>query len=435
MRAAPERGLSDMTSPGTHSADRPGAVQSSSDNDLFGAAAIADPYAYFGKLRETDPVHWNSRHELWLITRYDDVVRVTGQPEVFSNSVFQRDPRPPYPAVDPADTGLYEFTRHFLSRWFVQFDPPEHLQMRKALAGCFSPRAVERWRAGIRSTVSDLLDRGEDNGGMDLVSEFATPMPLLVITRMLGLPDADHRYIQEELGPALLHMSRGEAARLQTLAEGIRKLQDYISVTIAQRTAASADDLLSALLEGEKAGTFNREQVIANAILLLVAGYDTTSSLISNGVLAFIRHPDQWQLLRQAPAPMLKAAIEECLRFDSPQKTVQRLATQDVPMRDGKRIRKLDRLRLVISSANRDPTKFADPDRFDISRAAAGHVSFGYGLHHCIGAAMARLQTQEALHALAQRYAALHLADERLEYQPSISFRSLKSMRLTWSRA
>jgi cytochrome P450 len=403
------------------------------DDDLFAPAPIRDPYGYFGRLREADPVHWNPTHELWLVTRYDDAVWVTEQRALFSNMVFACDPRGPYPAIDAQDHHLYEYVRRFFSQWFVQLDPPAHTQMRKAIAAKFSAKAMENWRTTVRDLVEDLLDQAERRDTFDLVSEFATPMPLTVIAQILGLPQGDLRYVQQELGPALLFMSRGEGDRMQRLVEGIRKLQDYLGDAVAARAAAPGDDVLSALVSAERRGIYSREQVIANAVLFLVAGYDTTSSLITNGVLALLDHPQQWELMRDSNAQYARLATEEVLRFDSPQKTIQRIAMGDVELRS-KCIRRFDRIRIVISSANRDPEKFADPDRFDMSRSPNAHLSYGSGAHHCIGAPLARLQTQEALAALARRYSRIHLEEESLEYQPSISFRSIKRMRVSCER-
>ena len=169
-----------------------------------------------------------------------------------------------------------------------------------------------------------------------------------------------------------------------------------------------------------------------NTSLLLLAGHETTINLLCNGTLAFMRHPEQWALFKQDPAGRAKPATEECLRYDSPVKSIQRIASQDVEMRD-KVLRKDDRIRWFISSANRDPEAFADPDTFDITRHPNQHVAFGSGVHHCLGATLARVEGQEVFKALAERFPALQVETEDLEYQPSITFRSLKSLPITWN--
>jgi pimeloyl-[acyl-carrier protein] synthase len=182
---------------------------------------------------------------------------------------------------------------------------------------------------------------------------------------------------------------------------------------------------------GEKRGIFTRHQVLVNCSLLLLAGHETTINLLCNGTLAFIRHPEQWALLQEDPAGHTESATEECLRYDSPVKSIQRIAAQDMELR-GKVLHRHDRIRWIISSANRDPEVFTDPDTFDIRRSPNRHIAFGSGVHHCLGATLARLEGQEAFKALAQRFKALHIETEELHYQPSITFRTLTSLPVTW---
>jgi pimeloyl-[acyl-carrier protein] synthase len=206
---------------------------------------------------------------------------------------------------------------------------------------------------------------------------------------------------------------------------------DYVSPLVDERIVNPGDDFISVLASGEKAGVFTRHQVLVNTSLLLLAGHETTINLLCNGTLSFINHPDQWALLKQDPAGAAKLATEECLRYDSPVKSIQRIASEDVEMRD-KVIRKNDRVRWFISSANRDPAMFPDADTFDINRWPNQHVAFGSGIHHCLGATLARVEGQEVFRALAERFPGFRLDNERLEYQPSITFRSLKSLPINW---
>lgn len=219
---------------------------------------------------------------------------------------------------------------------------------------------------------------------------------------------------------------------MKPLTEGIQELQEYLGPIVGERIANPGDDLLSVLASGETTGVYSRDEVVANAILLLLAGHETTINLICNGTLAFIEHPEQWELFKQDPAALMKSATEECLRYDSPVKSIQRIASEDVEMR-GKVLHKDERIRWFINSANRDPEKFPEPDTFDIQRHPNLHVAFGSGIHHCLGATLARLEGQEAFRALAQRFDTLHLEQEELAYQPSITFRSIKTMPVTWN--
>jgi len=399
-------------------------------DDLFAPDVIADPYGYFGRLREEDPVHWNAKYELWIITRYDDIVWLIRHPELFSSEVFKRDPRPPYPPIPEADVDVYSFVRQFFGDFFIQHDRPSHTEMRTVVHGYFTPKAMESWRPMVRAAIKDLLDEAEAQGQMDVMQDFATPLPVLVIARMLGLPQQDRRFIRE-LAQKLLFIGRGDPNRMRPLTDGIKGLVEYLSPLVEERLAHPGDDLLSVLASGEKRGAYSREEVLANAVLLLFAGHETTINLICNGTLALIRHPQQWALLQHDPA-LAVPATEECLRYDPPVKSLQRIAADDVERR-GKVLRKLERARWFIPSANWDPEKFSEPDRFDITRDPNPHVAFGSGVHHCLGATLARVEGQEAFAALVERFPALHLATEELEYQPSITFRSLKALPVTWN--
>ena len=400
------------------------------NDDLFSPDVIADPYTYFGHLREEDPVHWNTKYGVWIVTRYDDIVWLLRHPELFSSEVFKRDPRPPYPPIPETDVELYTFVREFFGDFFLQHDRPEHTEMRRVVHGYFTPKSQENWRPMVRTVIKDLLDEAEAQGQMDVMHDYATPLPVMVIAQMLGMPRQDRQFIRD-LAQKLLFIGRGEIDRMRPTAEGIKSLVEYLTPLVEKRLANPGDDLLSVLASGEKTGAYSRDEVMANAVLLLLAGHETTINLICNGTLAFLRHPDQWAMLQRDPELAVRAT-EECLRYDPPVKSLQRLAAQDVEMR-GKTIRELDRVRWFIPSANHDPEKFSQPERFDITRDPNPHIAFGSGIHHCLGATLARLEGQEAFKALTQRFGALHLQTEALEYQPSITFRSLQTLPVTWN--
>ena len=401
------------------------------DYDMFAPEVMADPYTYYGRLREEDPVHWNKKYELWVITRHEDLVWLTRHHELFSSAVWKNDLRPPYPAIHESDLGLYDFVRNYRAEQFIQHDRPDHLEMRKVVQGYFTPKSIEEWRPLVRSVVKDLLDEAEEKGRMDVMRDFATPLPLLVIAQMMGVPRQDRPYIRQ-LTEKLLYIGRGEPDRMRPITEGIKGMMEYVSPLVDERIVNPGDDFISVLASGEKRGIFTRKQVLASTSLLLLAGHETTINLLCNGTLAFIRHPEQWDLLQQDPSGKTVRATEECLRYDSSVKSIQRIASEDVEMR-GKVLRKDDRIRWFISSANRDPREFEEPDKFDISRWPNHHVAFGNGIHHCLGATLVRVEGQEAFKALVERFPSLCLETEELEYQPSIMFRSLKTLPVSWN--
>jgi cytochrome P450 len=399
-------------------------------DDMFSTDVIADPYTYYGRLRDEDPVHWNDTYALWVITRHDDVTWMTRHNELFSSAVFRNDPRPAYPAIDESDLGLYEYVRNYQADQFIQHDRPEHLDMRKIVHGYFTPKAMESWRPFVVDAIKELLDAAEEKGSMDVMRDLATPLPVLVIAQMMGVPPEDRPYVRE-LAEKLLYIGRGEYDRMPILTDGMKGMIEYVSPLVDERIVRPGDDFISVLASGEKKGVFSRHQVLVNTSLLLLAGHETTINLICNGTLSFIQHPDQWALYKQDPVSRAKWATEECLRYDAPVKSIQRLASQDIEMRD-KVMEKNDRIRWFISSANRDPKVFAEPDKFDISRQPNPHVAFGNGVHHCLGATLARVEGQEVFKALAERFPDIQLASEELDYQPSVTFRSLKSLPVTW---
>jgi cytochrome P450 len=399
-------------------------------DDMFTSDVIADPYTYYGRLRHEDPVHWNDTYALWVLTRHDDVTWMTRHNELFSSAVFKNDPKPAYPAIDESDLGLYEYVRNYQADQFIQHDRPEHLDMRKIVHGYFTPKAMESWRPFVVNAVKELLDAAEEKGSMDVMRELATPLPVLVIAQMMGVPAEDRPYVRQ-LAEKLLYIGRGEHDRMPILTDGMKGMVEYVSPLVDERIVKPGDDFISVLASGEKKGAFTRHQVLVNTSLLLLAGHETTINLICNGTLAFIQHPDQWALYKEDPAGRAKWATEECLRYDAPVKSIQRLASQDIGVR-GKVMEKNDRIRWFISSANRDPNVFADPDKFDITRQPNPHVAFGNGVHHCLGATLARVEGQEVFKALAERFPGLQVEAEQLEYQPSITFRSLKSLPVTW---
>ena len=399
--------------------------------DLLGLDVVQDPYTYYGILREEDPVHWNSLYETWVITRYDDVVWSLRRPEVFSSEVFLRDPRPPYPPILEEDQGLYEFNKAYLSHWFIRQDRPDHLRMRQIPHLQFSPKYIEnRFRIMVQDIIKYLIREVEDKGWMDVIHDFAAPLPILVIAEWFGFPREDREFLRHT-SRGVLSIDEAAADRNEKTSKAILTLKEYINPFVEARLANPGDDLLSLMAEGERQGEMTRDEVVGNTILLLIAGHQTTINLIANGTLALMRHPAQWELLKSDPSLIVRAT-EELLRYDSPVKRAPRIVAEDVEIH-GKTLRKSERVLIVLSSANRDPRPFPDPDKLDITRYPNPHVAFGGGVHHCLGANLARLEGQEAIKALIQRLPPVRLETEQLEYQPLLNLRALKSLPVSWN--
>src|SRR6476620_12746301 len=259
-------------------------VMTALQDDMFTPDVIANPYAYYGKLREEDPVHWNETYELWVVTAHADLVWLTRHHELFSSAVFKNDPRPAYPAIDESDLGLYEYVRNYQGDQFIQHDRPDHLEMRKVVHGYFTPKAMESWRPFVVNAVKELLDAAEEKGEMDVMRDLATPLPVLVIAQMMGVPPSERSHVRK-LAEKLLYIGRGEYDRMKPLTEGMRGMMEYVSPLVDRRIVDPGDDFISVLAQGEKKGIFTRHQVLVNTSLLLLAGHETTIKLICNGVL------------------------------------------------------------------------------------------------------------------------------------------------------
>lgn len=399
-------------------------------DDLFDPRVNDDPYSYFGALRESDPVHWNEQFEVWIVTRYDDIQWINANPEIFSSSVPQLDTRPPYPPIDASDLDSYNFVQAQQSGRIITADRPRHRAMRGSLARYFTPTAVEAWRPLVQNAIKELLDQVTD-GHMDVVADFAVPFPLLVISELMDIPVEDRTYVRET-AENLLIGPRVSPSRMREIADAMEAMTSYMEPLVEQRIKNPGEDMISRLCEAELAGAFTREEVMQNIAFLVVAGHETTINLICNGLLALVRHPEQWELLRADPAGLAASTTEECLRFDPPVKSIERIALTDTEL-GGKQIKAMDRVRWVIAAGNRDPRRFPDPDRFDITREDNKHLSFGHGIHTCLGAALTRVEGEETFKAFGEKFGNLKLLTEPVEHAAALHLRSLKALEVSWT--
>jgi cytochrome P450 len=385
---------------------------------------LADPYPTYHRLRAEDPVH-HSPLGFWVLTRYEDVASTLRDPRLVKE---------PIAAFVAARFGVAVPPGMGLS--MLDRDPPDHTRLRGLVSRAFTPRVVEGLRPRIQAIVDGLLDRAQPTGSMDLIEEFAYPLPVGVICEMLGVPVEDH----ERFKGWSLDLARGlDAIMLPADSEVGRRsvtarhgLSDYFRELIAQRRTAPRDDLLSALIAAEEAGDrLSEQELLATCILLLVAGHETTVNLIGNGSLALLRHPDQLRRLREDPG-LIGSAVEELLRYDGPVQRTARIPSENVTI-GGRTIAKGEMVMPFIGAADRDPAQFPDPDRLDLGRADNRHLAFGWGIHFCLGAPLARLEGQIALNTLVHRWPRLALATtDPPEYRQSLTLRGLKTLRATF---
>lgn len=400
------------------------------NEDLLCPEAVDDPYTYFGRLRETDPIHWNPLWRGWIITRHKDVTDVLLDADRFSSN------RMAYLEAHASDEKRQSLKAYFelLSRWLVFIDPPDHTRLRLLLQrASFTPRQMAAWRPRIEAIVNALLDQIEPGQAVDFIQTFAFPLPVLVISEILGFPPQDREQVrqwtQDVALPFFLVLGIDPHEKWARAEAAAKAFSDYARSLIRERKKNPRDDLLTAMAQAENKGDFlNEDEVVANTVLLMIAGHETTSNLLANGLLAFIRHPDQMDLLRQEPERM-GAAVEECLRYDPPVTATVRWAKADLQLQD-KAIQAGQKLLLVLAAANRDPAQFQQPDQFDIARGLTPqqHTAFALGTHYCLGAPLARQEGEVAFTTLFHRFRTFTLTTNRPTYKPMVIARALENL-------
>jgi cytochrome P450 len=365
----------------------------------FDPAWRRDPYPYYRRLRESAPVYRSRVLRAAVLTRYDDVLALLRDPR-FS---VRRGEAPLMKRMNPFG-GLSPEFQLMIERNLLMLDPPDHTRLRRLVSKAFTPRVVERLRPRVEGLVQELLDRVDAAGEMELMRDFAEPLPVIVIAELLGLPRedrADFKRWADEL--AVLIDPVALLGGLEGVQVAFDEMAAYLRGIFAARRAAPRDDLISALVAAEEPGdALNEAELISTVFLILGAGHETTTNLLGNSVLALLRHPGERKRL-QDDGSLIESAVEEFLRYDSPVQATDRMARQELWI-DGVRVRAGEFAIALLGAANRDPARFPEPDRLDLARADNAHVAFGQGNHFCLGANLARLEAQIAIGALLRRF-------------------------------
>ena len=379
-----------------------------------------DPYPVYAALRARDPVHRSRLINAWMFSRHADVDAILRDYRHFGNDPRDGTLSPRQRAMlPPAD----EFTMLFL-------DPPDHTRLRALVNKAFTPKTVNALEPHIRSILATLLDDIEDPGAFDLMQAVAQPLPVIVIAEMLGVPPEDRPQFKvwSAQRARLLEPTIGRRER-EAGAAASRAFDAYFRSIVEARRAEPRDDILSALVQAEDEGERLTERETLNMLrLLLIAGNETTANLIGNGTLALLRNPEQLRRLRDDPG-LIPAAVEELIRFDSPVQTDFRRVLADCEV-NGFPVRKRDNIVVLLGAANRDPEMFENPDRLDVGRDQRSHLSFGRGIHHCLGAPLARLEGRIVLEMLLERFSEIGLLTDRPRFHRTIVLRGLESLPL-----
>ena len=395
--------------------------------DPFGPEFRQTPYTLYRRYREREPVHWGGQVRpgvagCWYLTRHADVEAAFKDPRLGREAGPTPDPMQAPPPLRPLIACLRD--------WMVLRDPPGHTRLRSPFVSAFQPRIIQQLRPGIEAAAAELLDRVEPKGGMDLIADYAFPLPILVIGELFGIPAADRPLLRRWAPDLVVALDMGaDQAAVERGAKAVRQFSSYLKGLIKRRRHEPCDDLLS-LLANDPESRLEEEELVANCILLLVAGHETTAHLIGNGVLALLQHPDQWDLLRQNRVQTVDA-VEELLRYDTSNQLVFRLALQDLEI-DGHAVAAGEHVCLVQGAANRDPAVYPDPERLDLRRTDFRHLSFGQGIHFCLGAALARLELEIAFGTLAARLPGLRLTSDETRWRQHVFMRGLESLPLAF---
>lgn len=401
--------------------------------DLFSPAFKRDPFPTFARMRQEAPIYAHvspGGATTWYITRYEDVLAVLKDNDHFVKDV--RNTKENKPAIPDRPT-----LHQLINQNMLFADPPDHTRLRALVSQAFTPRRVEQAAPRIQAAANDLLDKAAAIGAMELIADYALPLPLVVISEMLGIPPADQADVADWSQAIISPGGRGLGQRLRK--QKMRALVAYLEQMFANRSRQPQDDLVTALVQArmEAGDRLSQAELSSMVALLLVTGHETTVNLIGNGALALLQNPAQLAGLRAIEGGWATAvwgtAVEELLRYDGPVETsTTRWVRADFTFK-GHQMRRGDVVRVSLASANRDDAQFTDPDELDLARADNKHLAFGHGIHYCLGAPLARLEGQIGLQTLFTRFPGLQLAvsPDELVWRPGVLFRGLERLPVT----
>ncbi len=390
---------------------------------LLDPAVLADPYPLYKSLREHDPVHWDPYLHSWVVTSYKEVVAVLTK--------YSADRTPtPEQLVTLGLTEMKPFAEIMVKQMLFA-DAPGHTRLRTLCSVAFTPRRVEGLRSELEAVAHSLIDDIIERGSMEVISDFANAFPAIVTAKLLGVPASDHEQLKSWSADfaELLGNFQHNPDRVANVLRSLEDLQEYVREKMREQHADTQAGLIGALMAAEvDGGHLTEEEVIASTIVTMVGGQETTTNLIGNGLLTLLERPDCLAQLRDHP-DIIASAVEELLRFESPSQHTARIAKDDVIL-GGKAIKKGAAVMAVMAAANRDPERFPEPDRLDLTRTDNRHVAFGWAAHYCFGAPLARMEGAIAFNAILARLKNLRLIDPKPEWRGNTGLRGLTALKL-----
>ena len=388
---------------------------------MLDPAVMADPYPLYRQLREHGPVHWDPFMHSWLVTGYSEAMTVLRS--------FSAD-RAPRPAVlERAGLTALAPISQMMARQMLFMDAPAHTRLQQACRGFFSARRMKALRQRVQDVAEALVERALPQGRMDVVRDFAAPLPAIITAELLGVPAEDYRQVKlwSEAYAEMVGNAQHEPRRLRILLAHLQEMVEYFRAALQAQRDRPGEGLLNFLLqETGDAPALAEDEIVAMAILVLVGGQETTTNLIATGLLTLLRDPPSLSRMRDDP-DALESGVEELLRHVSPTQHTARIAPQDTSL-GGNAIRRGDAVTVVLAAANRDPTRFADPDRLDLLREDNRHLAFGWSTHFCLGAALARLEGAIGFRTLLRTLNGMALADNPLQWRNILILRGLTAL-------
>lgn len=392
---------------------------------LLDPDVLANPYPLYAQLRQESPVLWDRFLHAWVLTRYDDVVEVLGR--------FGAECTPTPDRLTELGMQRLAPVAEIMVKQMLFMDPPQHRRVRGLASHAFTARRVEALRDHIRDIADGLIDRVVAYGEMDLMSDFAGPLPAIVSAEMLGLPTQDHEQLKEwsQTFAQILGNFQNNPDGIDDVLNATSDMTVYLQRAVAQHSDAPTVGLIGLLSQARVQGDrLTQEEVIANTIITMVGAMETITNLIGNGLVTLLRNPSALEQLRHDPA-MLPTALEELLRYESPSQQTTRIAPEDLVL-GGQQIERGQSVIAVMGAANRDPARFADPDTLDLTRQDNRHLAFGWGPHFCFGAPLGRIEAQIAFEALLTRLPELELAGGPLQWRANLKLRGLEKLPIRW---